>query len=974
MKMKKNIIMVLAIIFILTPVASLPQQNNLEVEQTVFVKDEAGVKRQLLTIKSAPAFPNQFSVQAEQSGKTGEQSFSFQNPVSEVSVFVPACPKEKCVTTVRILDPNKNIIGEQTFELVPVRAWKIYLAPFTHIDIGFTQSQKNVLKQNLENLKLELALLEQTKSYPENSRFKLFTEVSWALDEFFQSKEISDEEKARLRKAITEKQIEPGAFYISHQNKFMPAEAIYASMLPGLKIADQAGVQLNTSCIHDVLDFSNMVKPLSGAGVKYLMVGPNDSRYAVPPLFYLLPPAGDEKVMVWHATGLNGYGENFDLKMRLTLPLQDSDFAEMERRISRHLKGLEQGYPTKTLSEYYDYFGASWPYPFDAFLLPFYPAQGGDNQPQNIVPSEIAKKWNQKWLSPKIIVSVPSEFFEYVEKKHQKDIPRIRGEMAGFWGEQIFLDLMQVDPDKESKQLYFERQANYSGASLADKFLAGKKIFNPMPLLWDGYKPLILNNDHNPRPVPFGQTKYSKENVQEWMQTRAEWIDVMVKAGDTVSCQAIPNAGASQKPKPAEIEPSKAHQEGKDFFLENKFYKLQVDGKTGGIKSLIDKELNKELVNPNSKYHLNQYLVAVRGEDAGLRDYLKVKPGFKSVKIEIGDSHNGVTSLIIRGRMERGVDASQALAKFVQKAFGFKVPAGLVKILAKYLIKEGKPIELTQTIFLPPGNKRIFFGQTFEGDLPQLAEHIFAYPLNVPNSAPVEYDSGYSLLNFTPGPPLGNGDIIPAAKNIKDFPSINFSLAPFQWMQGMPPDLTFNNYAMMRGDDFAVVFTSQDSKAIIPGPIEHDAEKGPFGGEFYHLALGPTLWGKLGLGADLSKPSVISSSLTSFAAKTDSEAREKAFAFSRNKQPDRVKIEPSSVKIVFTWPEDDSTLILRLWETSGKKTEAAVKLESVKKIKAAYLARSDGKGLAPISFEPAGFAVAMQPGEVKTIRLEFSSQ
>ena len=972
--MKKNMFLLLSAMVLSAPRLALSQPASLQVEQTVFVKDEAGVKRQLITIKSASAFPNQFSVSAEQAGKTEEQSFSFQNPATEVSVFVPACPKEKCQTTIRLMDVNKNIIAEKGFDLAPVRAWKIYLVPFTHIDIGFTQSQKNVLAQNIRNLQTELGLIDQTKSYPENSRFKLFTEVSWALDEFFQSREISDEEKARLRRAISEKQIEPGAFYISHQNKFMPAEAIYASVLPGLKIAEDAQVQLKTACIHDVFDFSNVVKPLSGAGVKYLMVGPNDARYAVPPLFYLLPPVGDEKVLVWHTTGLNGYDENSDLKMKLTLPIQDSDFAEMERLISRHLKGLEQGYPTKALSEYYDYFGASWPYPFDAFLLPFYPAQGGDNQPQNIVPSEIAKKWNEKWLSPKIIVSVPGEFFEYVEKNNQKDIPQIRGEMAGFWGEQIFLDLMQVDPNKESKQLYFEHQAVYSGATLADKFLAGEKIFNPMPLLANGYKPMILNNDHNPRPVPFGQTKYTSENVNEWKQTRADWIEEMVKAGDSVYEQACncKSAGPSQKAEQQEIEPAKAYQTGEDFFLENKFYKLQVDGKTGGIKSLIDKELGKELVNPNSKYQLNQYLVAVRGEDAGLRDYIKVKPGFKSVKIEIGEPHHGVASLMIKGKMDRSVSGAEALAKFVQKAFGFKVPTAAVKVLAKYLIKEGRPIELTQMIALVPMTKRIEFVQLFYFNMPQIAEHIFAYPINVPSSAPVEYDSGYNLLNFTAGPPLGNGDIIPAAKNIKDFPSINFSLAPFQWMQGMPPDLTFNNYVMMRNDDLAVVFTSQDSKAIIPGPIEHDPEKGPFGGEFYHLALGWTLWGKLGLGADLSSP-MFSSALTSFAAKTDSEAREKAFAFSHYKQPDRVKIKPSSVKIVFAWPESDSVLILRLWETSGQRTETTIRFDSSKKIKAAYLARSDGKALSRLPFDPDGFAASMQPGEVKTIRLEFSS-
>ncbi len=954
-------------------------QENLTIEQTVFARMESGELRQLIKIGSGAIFPDQVMVRAKTETGTIEEIKPFPQAPGEISFLVPACQKGSCPMEIQVLDAGKKIIGQGKIDLKPVRPWKIFLAPFTHTDIGFTQSQQKVLTQNLSNLKLELQLIEQTRNYPEMSRFKLFTEVSWAVDEFLNSKEIPDPEKENLRRAIREKNIELGAFYISHQNKFMPDEASFASVLPGLKIADALKVPLSVACIHDVFDFSGVVKPLSNAGVKYLMVGPNDARYAVPPLFYLTAPKGPEKILVWHTAHLNGYGENYDFKMRLMPPFAEAAFAEMENLASRHLKSLEDGFPNRTIAEHYDFFGASWPYPYDAYLLPFYPALGGDNQPQNIAPSALAKKWNEQWTWPEMIVSTPGEFFEYAEKNWSGQIPVIRGEMPGFWGEQIFVSMMQVDPQKEMKQREFERMATSAGIALADKFLAGGKIFNPIPRLWEGYRPLILNNDHNPMPVPFGGLNYTAQDMKDWKRTRRDWIGLMTETGNSVLAEAVSGAGASPAAIPSTAEAARAFSQGPDFILENMFYKIQVDAKTGGIKSLIDKELKKELVRPGAKYQLNQYLLAVRGEEAGLRDYLKVKPGFKSVKARLGAAGPKRASIRIEGRIDCSIDGAEPLSKFVAAAFNLKIPAGFLRSLVWAIFMRGKkPLTLNQEIILPSDEKRIEFVQHFSGNMPQWVDHLFGYPLNFSPSVPVEYDAGYNLLSFSPAAPLGLGDLIPAAKNTSPFPSINASLVPFQWMQGLPPDLMFRNYLMLRGDDYAAAFASRESGAAVPGPLEKGPEKGVLGGEFYHLAIGWTVWGKIGLGADLDRDNWFHSALTSFPAGSDAEARAKAMQFSWSFNQKRIsrliKISPASVMLVNAWPENDSTLALRLWETSGEKTDLKIELNPGKKLSAVYLARSDGKPISKMGFQGNRFSAAMEPGQVLTLRLEFAGE
>ena len=62
--------------------------------------------------------------------------------------------------------------------------------------------------------------------------------------------------------------------------------------------------------------------------------------------------------------------------------------------------------------------------------------------------------------------------------------------------------------------------------------------------------------------------------------------------------------------------------------LENRYYRVELDASSGAIRSIFDKELNRELVDSSSPYRFNQY-VYVTGADEGpnrLIDYSTVTP------------------------------------------------------------------------------------------------------------------------------------------------------------------------------------------------------------------------------------------------------------------------------------------------------------------------------------------------------------
>jgi hypothetical protein len=65
--------------------------------------------------------------------------------------------------------------------------------------------------------------------------------------------------------------------------------------------------------------------------------------------------------------------------------------------------------------------------------------------------------------------------------------------------------------------------------------------------------------------------------------------------------------------------------------LENTYYRLEFDPRSGAVKRLVDKQFNKELVDPSSPYRLNQYMYVSGGAGTQLVSLRKALPFAKLV-------------------------------------------------------------------------------------------------------------------------------------------------------------------------------------------------------------------------------------------------------------------------------------------------------------------------------------------------------
>jgi hypothetical protein len=969
----------LILVSFLSGLNSASRTPALTITPTVFMIEKDGRLCQRFDL-SLP-LPDDCKVEMESSWGHVEAECKLNKESQPCAVFAPVCEQDLCpvnvtFTTLHQLGVTKTVIPQPR-----QRRWTIFMSPFSHIDIGFTNSQKNILARNLDNLRAALDLMERTRDYPEAARFKFFTEVSYPLSEFLYSNATTPEEKDKMIAALRSGEIEAGGFYISHQDKFMPAEALFRSTDPALKISREFGVPINTACLNDLTDASAVVKPLSAAGISYFIAGANTTHYVAPPLFYLQPPVGDEKILVWLDPNLNGYGENFDFAMRPDLPISDPAFSAIESRLGPYLKSLEQdGAPPQIVREHYDFYGAEYPYPYDFYFLPYYPAHAVDNGPQDITPSELARAWNQRWAWPRLVIVNPSEFFAHAQAEANKEIPTIRGDLPGFWGEQIFFAFAQVDPEKEAAQRAFERNA------LAYEMAASYKLLNaakPLPDLAqeiaEGFKLVALNNDHNPGPVPFGNTNYTKQDTADWKQTRRDWIAAEQKAAASALREATQVAG--------EIGPAPERPQGSvkindlpdQVTIENEFYRIEVDRKTGGVKSLFDKELGKELAGRDGPYLLGQYVVVARGEDAGTRGNIFSRPGFKSVKAQVLIEGDYRAVARISGKPAANPDEVKTLTRFIKDTFGVPVPGFLIRAVTPILkVKLGPVDEVTQEIELRAGEKAVYFTQIIKTSRDQAIDHTIAYPLKSPSDRPLIVEGPYNPYAFAPGPPLGDGDLVPAARMTDPkFPGINALTQVFAWIYGMPADAVFRSYVLALGDGFGVAFSSQDSGAILPGPLDKDPEHGPFGGGFYHLLLGWTAYGHAFLGAPREGEYMFRSALTSFAAKNEIEAKAKAARFGREFTMPLplsglfASSNPAAL-VAAVRPLDDDTLLMRLYESSGVAQETTITLPGTRLLSSASRARSDGAALpeGKLSSHTNSFSIRLAPGEAATARLE----
>lgn len=361
------------------------------------------------------------------------------------------------------------------------RKWKVYLIHHTHLDIGYTHTQDEVLKLQLGNLEKSFGLIEQSKGYAKESQFKWNPEILWAVEHWLDN--ADDVHIKKLSDIV--------------KNGYIGLDGLYANFLTGLcrpeeldesfkikrKIEKLLDVKIDSAMITDIPGWNwGLTSLLAENGIKYLSCGTNNSdrigyikeAWGDKP-FYWVSPSGMEKTLVYiHGKGYSWFhtgrfGKNKDLSRKLN-----------PNRISKYLYELEKQN-----------------YPYDAVLIRY--NIGADNGPPDPKLSDIVKSWNEKYDNMQLVISTTSQAMRDFEQSYADKLPSFQGDITPYWEDGAASSSCETAVARQAGELYAQlcnleaSSADYSNEKLKDETLKDIMLYNEHT--WGAYNSISKPDD-----------------------------------------------------------------------------------------------------------------------------------------------------------------------------------------------------------------------------------------------------------------------------------------------------------------------------------------------------------------------------------------------------------------------------------------------------------------------------------------------
>jgi alpha-mannosidase len=187
-----------------------------------------------------------------------------------VELDVPVPPAD-APANVTLSVPAGGEKAAMTFELKPQKRWHIFCAPSTHTDIGYTDTQSHVIGVHNRNTDLAIRLCEQFPSYKWN------LESSWAAQMF--RRDRFDEQWEKLMDFARKQRIGIEAGYLNMLTGLCSEEELIRNMYYSARLHREAGVPFDSLTLTDAPSHVWTIPTiLASAGIHYLSVGINQTR------------------------------------------------------------------------------------------------------------------------------------------------------------------------------------------------------------------------------------------------------------------------------------------------------------------------------------------------------------------------------------------------------------------------------------------------------------------------------------------------------------------------------------------------------------------------------------------------------------------------------------------------------------------------------------------------------------------------
>ena len=613
----------------------VPAIQNVTVRPTpFFIRRDGKVCRALDVAVELTAPAPEIVLRVEAAGRTVE------TPVKQLGVFGAVTEEVGVPDSAEPIDVKVTaMLGNQSkstsVRVLPQRKWRIFVAPSSHTDIGYTAIQAQCAERHCQNADVAIDLMHKFPDFCWN------LEVAWQGENYVHS---------RTGERLAD-------FYRYAREGRLGIQALYCNILTGLcsveescrftwcahRICHDKGIALRSAMISDVpTQEAGMPMLLSGAGIRYFSSGINNDRaYTFTKM--------QEKCPCWWE-GPDG---------SRVLMMYTWQYAQAEQWALTHTLEQARSRVLEKLKHYEDQAN----YPYDAVFLH---GAVSDNCPLNPNLAEVAKQWNERYEFPKIILSHNAEFFEYIEKHYGEKLPVYRGSAGTFWedgagssarettlcrnaheavanGEkllalaerigklkqycpeaiyQVWRNCMLYDehtwgahcsisqPESEFTKSQWKVKAQFAvdadkGATALLKQAAGALA----SLVHTEGPALVVFN-----PMSWTRTDVVRVDLPEGLGVVEPDVQAYTSPhGTYMTVKDVPACGYRVlKLGPQAKGPATQPEAGNS--IESRFYRVEFDPDGGGVVSIRDKELDRELVDPKAPFRMNQYVYAAGGK------------------------------------------------------------------------------------------------------------------------------------------------------------------------------------------------------------------------------------------------------------------------------------------------------------------------------------------------------------------------
>jgi hypothetical protein len=312
-----------------------------------------------------------------------------------------------------VLSAKGKVQDKKVVKLEPKRHWNVYLAHYSHHDLGYTDLPTNVLREYDTFYDEVLHFCEQTDGWPEESKFRYVIEQFWSVQHFIKNR--PKETVNKLVKYIREGRIEVTALFGNQTTELCGHEELIRLMYPSFNLKRKYGIKICSAGLNDIPGLSwGLATALPGAGVKYFTAG-------IPAWYFRrdkkrVHPFWDEsKVLPLSIPGAFRWEGVDGAQMLFWYNIHGG-----ELYLWNYPEALAEVTNTLNLLKKQNY----------SLNSVLYTVRGGgrDNAPPSLRLSYIAREWNDKWAYPKLRVATYSDFFGQLER-HKESLPVFRGEL-----------------------------------------------------------------------------------------------------------------------------------------------------------------------------------------------------------------------------------------------------------------------------------------------------------------------------------------------------------------------------------------------------------------------------------------------------------------------------------------------------------------------------------------------------------------